>query len=49
MAKTVLADGDSVSFRQRGSLTLKYAGHEVVEAVDGQATAMMRGKNSDHG
>jgi two-component system chemotaxis response regulator CheY len=36
MAKTVLAVDDSVSIRQMVSFTLKAAGYEVVEAVDGQ-------------
>lgn len=36
MAKTVLAVDDSASIRQMVSFTLKSAGYEVVEAVDGQ-------------
>ncbi len=35
MAKTVLAVDDSASIRQMVSFTLKSAGYEVVEAVDG--------------
>ena len=35
MAKTVLAVDDSASIRQLVSFTLKSAGYEVVEAVDG--------------
>jgi two-component system chemotaxis response regulator CheY len=36
MAKTVLAVDDSASIRQMVSFTLKSAGYDVVEAVDGQ-------------
>ena len=36
MAKTILAEDDSASIRQMVSFTLKSAGYEVVEAVDGQ-------------
>jgi len=35
MAKTVLAVDDSASIRQMVSFTLKSAGYDVVEAVDG--------------
>jgi two-component system, chemotaxis family, chemotaxis protein CheY len=35
MAKTVLAIDDSASIRQMVAFTLKSAGYEVVEAVDG--------------
>ena len=35
MAKTVLTVDDSASIRQMVSFTLKSAGYEVVEAVDG--------------
>ncbi len=36
MTKTVLAVDDSASIRQMVSFTLKSAGYEVLEAVDGQ-------------
>ncbi len=36
MAKTILAADDSVSIRQMIVFTLKNAGYEVIEAVDGQ-------------
>jgi two-component system chemotaxis response regulator CheY len=36
MAKTVLAVDDSASIRQMVAFTLKGAGYEVTEAVDGQ-------------
>ncbi len=36
MAKTILAIDDSTSIRQMVAFTLKGAGYEVVEAVDGE-------------
>ncbi len=36
MAKTILAVDDSASIRQMVSFTLKAAGYQIVEAVDGQ-------------
>jgi two-component system, chemotaxis family, chemotaxis protein CheY len=36
MAKTILAVDDSASIRQMVTFTLKGAGYDVVEAVDGQ-------------
>jgi two-component system chemotaxis response regulator CheY len=37
MSKTILIIDDSISLRQVVSMTLKSAGHTVVEASDGQA------------
>ena len=36
MAKTILAVDDSASIRQMVAFTLKGAGYEVIQAVDGQ-------------
>ena len=50
MAKTILAVDDSASIRQMVSFTLKSAGYDVVEAVDGQDgldKAMLTTESSD--
>ena len=47
MAKTVMAVDDSASVRQIVSFTLRSAGYEVIEAVDGQ-DAMARLKGPVH-
>ena len=36
MAKTILAVDDSASIRQMVAFTLKGAGYEVIQAVDGE-------------
>ena len=36
MAKTILAVDDSASIRQMVAFTLKGAGYEVIQAVDGK-------------
>ena len=46
MVKTILAVDDSASIRQMVSFTLRGAGYEVVEAVDGQ-DALDKAKNHD--
>ena len=47
MAKTILAVDDSASIRQLVSFTLRSAGFEVIEAVDGE-DALSRLKGSVH-
>jgi len=48
MAKVVLTVDDSASIRQMVAFTLKSAGYEVVEAVDGEdGLSKARGKNAD--
>lgn len=48
MAKVVLTVDDSASIRQMVAFTLKSAGYEVVEAVDGEdGLTKARGRNAD--
>lgn len=48
MAKTVLSVDDSSSIRQMVAFTLKSAGYEIIEAVDGQeALDKAKGKTVD--
>jgi two-component system chemotaxis response regulator CheY len=48
MAKVVLTVDDSASIRQMVAFTLKSAGYEVVEAVDGEdGLSKARGKSAD--
>lgn len=48
MAKVVLTVDDSASIRQMVAFTLKSAGYEVVEAVDGEdGLSKARSKNAD--
>jgi two-component system chemotaxis response regulator CheY len=46
MARTILAVDDSASIRQMVAFTLRGAGYEIVEAVDGQ-DALDKAKNHD--
>lgn len=46
MARTILAVDDSASIRQMVSFTLRGAGYEIVEAVDGQ-DALDKARNHD--
>jgi len=48
MGKVVLTVDDSASIRQMVALTLKSAGYEVMEAVDGEdGLGKARGRNAD--
>ncbi len=48
MAKVVLTVDDSASIRQMVAFTLKSAGYEVVEAIDGEdGLARAKGQNAD--
>ena len=46
MVKTILAVDDSASIRQMVSFTLRRAGFEVVEAIDGE-DALIKAKNRE--